>query len=156
MKCLLRNGVAPWLAGSIVMAFAASTSAEEAFDYFENSWSVIGLKDYDDGTRVTPSNELLLAEKQKYQLSLGRHATPLSRKQTKTLLDGRLPVVLLTAEQGPIRYDFKFWATPLPTAKDWQRAFDWPTEGENFLNWIWMQRIDVWTWCGRPTARTEN
>jgi hypothetical protein len=28
------------------------------------------------------------------------------------------------------------WATPLPTVEDWQKAFDWPTEGENYLNWI--------------------
>ncbi len=43
--------------------------------------------------------------------------------------------MLLSAEDGAVRYDFKFWATPLPSVKDWRKAFDWPTEGENFLVW---------------------
>jgi hypothetical protein len=33
------------------------------------------------------------------------------------------------------------WSTPLPSVKDWQKAFDWPTEGENFLNWIQMGAV---------------
>jgi len=101
------------------------------------------LKDYLDGARVTPQNELLLAGQERYRLWYGCHATPLSHKQTKTLLDGWLPVVLLTAEQEGVRYEFKFWATPLPTVKDWRQAFDWPTEGENFLNWIWVTATNV-------------
>ena len=44
--------------------------------------------------------------------------------------------MLLSAEDGAVRYDFKFWATPLPSVKDWRKAFDWPTEGENFLVWV--------------------
>ena len=47
-----------------------------------------------------------------------------------------MPIVLLSAEDGPVHYEFTLWATPLPTVKDWEKAFDWPTEGENFLNWI--------------------
>ena len=35
-----------------------------------------------------------------------------------------------------MRYEFTFWATPLPTVKNWRAAFAWPTEGENFLNWV--------------------
>jgi hypothetical protein len=29
-------------------------AAQEPFDYFRNSWNVIGLKDYERGTRITP------------------------------------------------------------------------------------------------------
>jgi hypothetical protein len=47
-----------------------------------------------------------------------------------------MPIILLTARDGPVRYDIKLWATPLPSVEDWQKAFDWPAEGENFLNWI--------------------
>jgi len=122
--------------GLAVLAVAGRLGADEPFDYFQNSWSVIGLKDYKDGTRVTPDNELLLAGKKKVRLRFGRDLTRLSRKQTKTLLDGWLPVVLLDAADGPVRYEFVLWATPRPTVKDWRKAFDWPTEGENFLNWI--------------------
>jgi hypothetical protein len=113
-----------------------SLHAVEPFDYFQNSWNVIGLKDYSDGTRITPDNELLLAGGDKVQIKFGKELTPLSRKQTKTLYEGWMPIVLLSAQDGAVRYDFTLWATPLPTVKDWQKAFDWPTEGENFLNWV--------------------
>ena len=131
------------LAGCLALALALPVRAEEPFDYFSNSWGLIGLKDYVDGTRITPSNELLLAEKAEYRLWYGRHTTPFSRKQTKTLLEGWLPVVLLAAEQEKIRYELKLWSTPLPTVKDWQAAFQWPTEGENYLNWIWVTARNV-------------
>src|ERR1039458_3446171 len=102
-------------------AFAA-VSAEAPFDYFQNSWSVIGLKDYNDATRITPQNELVLAGNARLRFSCGPRLTPLSRKQTKTLLDGWLPVVLLNTEEDGVRYEFTFWATPLPTVKDWRAA----------------------------------
>ena len=150
MKCLHPSC---WWAGltilatQIACAALAARSAEAPFDYFQNSWSVIGLKDYNDGTRVTPENELLLAGKARLRFSCGPHLTPLSRKQTKTLLEGWLPIVLLATEQDSVRYEFTLWATPLPTVKnrratpgpivkDWRAAFDWPGEGENFLNWV--------------------
>jgi hypothetical protein len=119
-------------------AFLGATSlhAEEPFDYFQNSWNVIGLKDYNDGTRITPDNELLLAGGDKLQLRFGKELIPLSRKQTKTLHEGWMPIVLLSAQDGAVCYDFTLWATPLPTVKDWHKAYDWPTEGENYLNWI--------------------
>ncbi len=111
----------------------------EPFDYFENSWSVVGLKDYEHATRLTPQNELLLANQAKARLVVGPGQTPLSRKQTKTLLEGWLPVVLLETEEAGVRYQFTLWATPLPTVRNWRAAFDWPTEGENFMNWVWIQ-----------------
>ncbi len=134
----LRGCVGPVL---LCLGFAVATASEpagagEPFDYFSNSWSVIGLKDYKHGTRVTPDNQLLLSGKHKVRLRLGVHLTPLGLKHTKTLLSGWLPVVLLEARDGAVRYDVALWATPLPSVKDWRRAFDWPTEGENFLNWI--------------------
>ena len=125
-----------FVATQIACAALAARAVEAPFDYFQNSWSVIGLKDYEDGTRITPENELLLANKTRLQLSCGRQLTPLCRKQTKTLLDGWLPVVLLATEQDGVRYEFTLWATPLPSVKNWRASFDWPTEGDNFLNWV--------------------
>jgi hypothetical protein len=120
--------------------------AEEPFDYFDNSWSVIGLKDYARGTRITPDNRLMIgtsvgtdeteADKASVRIRFGRELTPLGRNQTKTLMEGWLPVNLLAAQDGPIRYEFTLWATPLPSVKDWRKAFDWPHEGDNFLNWV--------------------
>jgi hypothetical protein len=116
-------------------AAAALGAAEAPFDYFRNSWNVVGLKDYLSGARVTPDNSILLAGNGVLRFRFGQDLTPLSRRQTKTALQGWLPVMRLSAADGVVRYDFRFWATPLPTVKDWQRAFDWPTEGENSLVW---------------------
>ena len=130
----------------VVLALAGHAGrlhAESPFDYFRNSWTVIGLKDYEDGTRVTPENELLLKGKQKLRISLGPNLQPLDRRQTKTLLDGWLPVVLLSAEVKGVRYDLRLWATPLPRVQNWREAFHWPTEGENYLNWIWAKATNV-------------
>jgi hypothetical protein len=130
--------------------------ASEPFDYFENSWGVIGLKDYEHATRLTPQNELLLANQTKARLVVGYGQTPLSRKQTKTLLEGWLPVVLLKTEEAGVRYEFTLWATPLPTLENWRVAFDWPTEGENFMNWISITASNVSPKVREASARLER
>ncbi len=122
------------------LALADPLRADEAFDYFRNSWTVIGLKDYAYGTRITPDNQLVIRDGDKKPSNIlirfGQQLIPLARQQTKRLMDGWLPVVLVTAEDHRVRYEFTFWATPLPSVKEWEKAFDWPVEGENFLNWI--------------------
>lgn len=127
----------------IIIFTAYFLTAQEPFDYFRNSWNVIGLKDYERGTRFTPDNQLLLAGKDRVTISTGNPPTPLSRRQTKTLLEGWLPIVQVTASSGDVRYEFLFWATPLPTATDRERAFAWPTNGENYLNWIGIKATNI-------------
>ena len=117
--------------------------AEEPFDYFHNSWNVIGLKDYNFGTRVTPDNRLLLSDKSFMEFRLGRQLTPLGRRSIKQLLEGWLPIILLTTQEDTVRYDLTLWATPLPTVKDWRKAYDWPTEGENYMNWIQVRATNT-------------
>lgn len=107
-----------------------------AFDYFANNWNVIGLKDYKDGSRITPENEMLLSDGTAIQVRLGAERTPLSRAHGKRAMDGWLPILLVTETDGPIRLTVTYWATPLPDVTDWRAAFAWPTEGENFLCWI--------------------
>lgn len=119
--------------------------AGEPFDYFRNSWQVIGLKDYPDGTRLTPQNELMLAGQRKLRLACGPALKPLGRPPVKTLLEGWLPIVLLHTEESGVRYEFTLWATPLPAVKDWRAAFDWPTEGDDFMNWIRVQAANLGT-----------
>jgi len=119
-----------------MLATGVVVAEEEPFDYFRNSWNVIGLKDYTEGSRVTPQNEILLAGNRKLRMRFGRSLLPLSARQRKSVLDGWIPVISLNADDGHVRYEFTLWSTPLPTVKDWWKAFDWPTEGENFLNWI--------------------
>jgi hypothetical protein len=113
-----------------------SAQAEEPFDYFRNNWNVIGLKDYRRGTRITPDNCLELDRGAEARIRVGRTLFPLGRAHSKTLRDGWLPIILITAQDRAVQYDITLWATPLPTVSAWRKAFDWPTEGENFLNWI--------------------
>jgi hypothetical protein len=121
-------------------AMGRPPGADEPFDYFSNSWTVIGLKDYAYGTRITPDNKLVIhdgdGKLSNVLIRFGQQLIPLAPQATKTLMDGWLPVVSVTAEDGKVVYEFTFWATPLPSVKEWEKAFDWPIEGENFLNWI--------------------
>jgi hypothetical protein len=132
-----------------------SHAEADAFDYFQNSWNLIGLKNYNNGTRVTPANELVLAGGKKLQVRFGRELVALSRRQTKLAMDGYLPVYLLQADDGPVRYEFTLWATPLPTVKDWRKAFDWPAEGENFLNWILVKATNTGTQPAQAKVTAE-
>lgn len=153
------RGLSIVLAVAAALVSCAARAADEPLDYFTNSWNVIGLRDYQDGARLTPDNRLLVADGE-VRFFYGGNLTPLSRKQVKTLLEGWLPVVLVTAADGAIRYEFTFWATPLPKLEErqigvrgatssaagigraavddenWRAAFDGPIGGENFLCWV--------------------
>ncbi|HPO13088.1 MAG TPA: hypothetical protein PLI09_06550 [Candidatus Hydrogenedentes bacterium] len=150
----------------VTIVLALPAWADTPFDYFDNSWSVIGLKDYARGTRITPDNKLMIgaslgtseneADKASVQIRFGKDLTPLSRAQTKQLMDGWLPVVLLTAQDGPVRYEFTLWATPLPSASNWREAFDWPKENENFLNWIAVRVVNTSSTASEGKVRFEQ
>ncbi len=150
----------------VVVGIALPVWSKGPFDYFDNSWSVIGLKDYARGTRITTDNKLMIgaapgtgeneADKASVQIRFGKDLTPLSREQTKRLMDGWLPVVLLAADDGPVRYEFTFWATPLPSANDWRGAFAWPSEGENFLNWIAVRVVNTGRSASEGKLRIEQ
>ncbi len=141
--------------GCAFSAVGRPARPEEPFDYFRNSWNVIGLKDYQHGTRVTPANALLLADGAQARIRFGKQQVPLSRKQIKTLYEGWMPIILLHAEEEAVRYEFTLWATPLPSVKDWKKAFDWPTEGENFLNWIAVKATNTGPAAGEAQVSVE-
>ncbi len=136
-----------WLLSATVLCageLATEVSSEAlSFDYFTNNWNVVGLKDYTHGTRITPNNEMVLSGRTAVQVRVGPDRTPLSRAHSKLAMHGWMPIMLVTADDGPVRYEVTFWATPLPDAKDWQKAFDWPTEGENYLNWIQVKAVNT-------------
>jgi len=107
------------------------------FDYFVNNWNVVGLKDYRRGARVMPDNRIMLAgSTAAVQVRFGNQLIPLSRRHNKLAMDGWMPIMVINANDGPVQYEFTYWATPLPSVKDWKKAYDWPTEGENFLVWV--------------------
>ena len=149
MLCMFLIGVCSVGPAAAAAPGAARSAQAEPFDYFRNSYNVIALKDYTFGARVTDENEILLDQfdapkvrsthsryNGRLQVQFGRQLTPLTRRQTKTLLHGWMPIILLNAADGDVRYEFTLWASPLPSVKDWRKAFAWPTEGENFLVWI--------------------
>ncbi len=137
----------------LVLLVASPLWADLSFDYFDNSWSVVGLRDYAQGTRITPDNRLLIgaapgtreteADKASVQFRFGRDLRLLGREQTKRLMEGWLPVVLLEAREDAVRYEFTFWATPLPSAKHWKKAFDGPIEGGDFLTWAAVRAVNT-------------
>ena len=136
-----------WLLGATAL-FAAESAPDASsdalsFDYFRNNWNVIGLKDYVHGSRITPNNEMLLSGAMPVQIRLGPDRVALSREQGKRAMEGWMPIMLVEAVHGPIRYNVTYWATPLPDVKDWRKAFDWPTEGENFLCWIRIEATNT-------------
>jgi hypothetical protein len=128
-------------------SWTAAVLAEEPFRYFVNDFGIVGVKNYNRGTRISPYNRLMMVgdsvrSEHEYtatvQMRFGKDLRPLGLRHTKTNMEGWIPVVLLTARENQVRYDLKIWATPLPSVKDWKRAYDWPTEGDNFLTWIWL------------------
>lgn len=122
---------------------AIAQASVEAFDYFTNNWNVIGLKDYLRGSRITPENGLMLAGDRTIQVRIGSDQAPLTREHPKRLLHDWMPIVIVRAERDGVAYEFTFWATPLPDARDWQQAFDWPSDGENFLDWIRVRAVNT-------------
>jgi hypothetical protein len=127
--CICRSGLAAEPAVDL-------SSSGIDFDYFANNWNVVGLKDYVHGSRITPDNEILLSGKTPVQVRMGPNRTPLNRVHGKGAMHGWMPIILIDAVDGPVRYEIAYWATPRPDVEDWEKAFDWPTEGENFLVWI--------------------
>jgi len=139
----IRQSAVSLIGATIAFLSSSPLAAQEPFDYFRNSWNVVGLKDYERGTRITPDNQLLLAGKDRVTITIGNPPLPLSRRQTKTLLEGWLPIVQVKAASADVRYEFLFWATPLPAVANWERAYAWPTDGENYLNWIAVKATNV-------------
>ncbi|MBN1443698.1 MAG: hypothetical protein JXA90_13395 [Planctomycetes bacterium] len=122
------------LAGADDAAGDAAGSADR-HDYFTNSWSAVGLKDYALATRITPDHRLLLSEGRSLRIRCGSGAKPLPRREPKTLLAGWLPVVVIEARDGPVRYEALIWASPSPRVEDWRAAYDGPEAGEEYINW---------------------
>ena len=128
-----RSFLAPLAVFTVSLAFAG---ASDTFDYFANNWNVVGLKDYQRGARVMPDNRIMLDGKTLVQVRYGEGLKPLSRRQGKLAREGWMPIMEVAAVDGTVSYEFTYWAAPMPGVNDWRKAYDWPTEGENFLVWV--------------------
>ena len=98
----------------ILLAHANTSVAgdeDKPFDYFYNSWNWVGLRNYRELARVTPDNAILLEGKNQLRFKYGQNPDAnlkrISRRHTKTALEGWLPVMLFSAEDGPLRYELQ-------------------------------------------------
>jgi hypothetical protein len=126
----------------------------DPFDYFSNSWTVIGLKDYPDGTRISPGVEFLLADKAACRILVGENLTPLNGRIKKTLEKGHLPLVRFDfILNGNVEYIVEAFACPLAAAGP--EGYDHP-ENPNFLNLVRITLRDVLSaWGGKPGIRSR-
>lgn len=152
--------VAPPLGAILVLLSLALPAAwqveEPPFDYFANSWALIGLKDYSQGTRISPDQELLLDGDVRAKVLLGRTLQPIPRTTVKTLWQGYLPVVQWTLNGPPqVRYSVRAFAAPLlpppssalKTSEVEETLYNWPMNGDNYVNVV---QVDAVSPGGKP------
>ena len=112
----------------------AVRNVEDPFDYFANSWAVIGLKDFPDATRLSPAGEFLLGGGTICQLLFGDRLVPVDSRVKKTLAKGYLPIVSYDfILNDAVRLTVEAFAAPLDDAG--RASYDWPLE-PNFLNFV--------------------
>lgn len=120
-------------------------NVQDPFDYFSNSWAVIGLKDYPEATRISPTGELLLGDGTSCRLLVGKELAPLENRVRKTLEKGYLPILRYDfLLDGTVEYDIEAFACPLPSLG--QAGYDWPVN-PNFLN---LLRVTMRNRAGIP------
>lgn len=109
-------------------------NVENPFDYFANSWALIGLKDFPDATRLSPAGEFLLADGTVCQLLLGEGLVPIDSRVKKTLAKGYVPIVTCDLVlDDEVRLTLEAFAAPHDDPG--QASYDWPLE-PNFLNFV--------------------
>lgn len=105
-------------------------------EYFANSFTLIGLKDYPSGTRISPESSLYLGEQRRVSLlakTPDGSYMPYRPDIIKVLKNGYLPIVStdIVVEEA-IRYRTEMCAGPLAGC-----PFDgMETEEENYLNFV--------------------
>ena len=109
-------------------------NVEDPFDYFSNSWALIGLKDFPDGTRLSPTGEFLLGGGRACQLLAGDGLFPVDSRVKRTLAKGYLPIVVQDfILNDAVRVTVEALAVPLDDPG--RPSYEWPLE-PNFLNLV--------------------
>lgn len=113
----------------------------EGFDYFSNSWAVVGLKDYVHATRITPRCELVLADGLLCRPLVGKPLRPLNHRIFKTLRESYLPIITYDfVVNDRVRYTVSMLACPMDPAD--KAAFHWPAQ-DNYLNLVRVQMSNL-------------
>jgi hypothetical protein len=84
------------------------------FDYFANSWGLVGLKDYPNGCRIAPDWTLQLGDGVQASWRLGDGSVQLPQGIRRELVDS-LPIVRSAVlMDGVVRYEWTVFGLPLP------------------------------------------
>jgi hypothetical protein len=128
------GGAAQEAAGFRLAPGISLRNVSDPFDYFSNSWAVVGLKDYPEATRISPRGEFLLGANNVCQVLVGEGLAPLDNRVKKTLEKGYLPVVRYDfVLNGAVEYEIEALACPMPSLG--QSGYDWPLT-PNFLTLV--------------------
>ncbi len=129
---------------------------QEPFDYFSNNWTVIALKDYERGTRVTPEGAWILDDGVVCKPFIGPDKSFLNAQVSRTLANGHLPIVLFDfVLNHELHYTIEMFA--IPWIRDWRAAYEGPNR-ENYINWMQItienprsaNAIATWGWKWEP------
>ncbi len=113
----------------------------EPFDYFANSWTVIGLKDHPFGTRISPSGDFVLGDDLIVRPLVGSPLRPLNNRIRKTLRHGHLPIVTSSfVVNDVVRYTIEAVACPMDPGRD--ADFEYPTS-DNFLSFVRVSMTNI-------------
>ncbi|MGQ9592069.1 MAG: hypothetical protein ACUVYA_17445, partial [Planctomycetota bacterium] len=116
---------------SCLSCLGAPASAAAPFEYFANSFSVVGLKDHPSGTRISPRGDLVLGGGRVLRPLAGRSLAPLRAGTPATLRAGWLPIVEREfVLDGAVRAKIEAFACP---ASGDPGGFERPAS-DDFLN----------------------
>jgi len=116
------------------------------FDYFANSWGLIGLKDYPSGCRITPEWHLQLADGIEAEWLLGESGQPVARGMRRELTFGGPVVCSYLLVDGSVDYWLRAWAMPLPG-----RPWDYRNRSADEDNFLLVARARLQNRSRRPT-----
>jgi len=120
---------------ALTIAFGAAVAVDEPFNYFRNPWTLVGLQDYPDGTRISPRGSLMFASGAEVSLLAGAPPRVLGAENLWTLTRGRLPIAKLALKRDGVRYAIEVFAAPMPQGGEWRYSGG----DTNYVTHVWVR-----------------